>query len=172
MLATPADTEEEIFANFPGPFYVEDKYDGIRAQLHVEGGRAALYSRTLDDVSHQFPEIVGRPAIERPMIADGEIVAFKDGQVLPFRLLQKRLGRKKPPVSLMNEIPVALMIFDVLYLDGRTLIDEPLIWPGSKMIARHLNGRPLQARAVHASARSVYSWSHFSSRPRCGRTKA
>ena len=57
MLATPADTEDEIFATFPAPFYVEDKYDGIRGQFHVSEGRAALYSRTLDDVAHQFPEI-------------------------------------------------------------------------------------------------------------------
>src|SRR2546426_12582338 len=58
MLATPADTEDEIFATFHGAFYVEDKYDGIRGQLHLSDDRAALYSRTLDDVSHQFPEIV------------------------------------------------------------------------------------------------------------------
>src|SRR5439155_1242051 len=58
MLATQADTEDEIFATFPGPFYIEDKYDGIRGQLHASEGRAALYSRTLDDVGHQFPEIV------------------------------------------------------------------------------------------------------------------
>src|SRR5437660_10170997 len=58
MLATPADTEDEIFATFPNAFYIEDKYDGIRGQLHANAGRAALYSRTLDDVSHQFPEIV------------------------------------------------------------------------------------------------------------------
>src|SRR6516165_1143502 len=70
MLATPAETEDEIFATFSAPFYVEDKYDGIRGQLHIGGararqgeasinaGRAALYSRTLDDVGHQFPEII------------------------------------------------------------------------------------------------------------------
>src|SRR5262245_21168484 len=58
MLATPAETEDEIFATFSDAFYVEDKYDGIRGQLHVAEGRAALYSRTLDDVGHQFPEVI------------------------------------------------------------------------------------------------------------------
>src|SRR5262245_48440004 len=58
MLATPVDAEDEVFATFHGRFYVEDKYDGIRGQLHIGGGRAALYSRTLDDVGHQFPEII------------------------------------------------------------------------------------------------------------------
>src|SRR2546425_3232526 len=129
MLATPADTEDEIFATFPGAFYVEDKYDGIRGQLHLSDDRAALYSRTLDDVSHQFPEIVkAAPALHRAsLIVDGEVVAFKDDQVLPFGVLQKRLGRKQPPASLIREIPVSLMIFDILTLDGRNLMDEPLL---------------------------------------------
>jgi DNA ligase-1 len=127
MLATPADTEDEIFATFAGAFYVEDKYDGIRGQLHLSEGQAALYSRTLDDVSHQFPEIVeAARGLNLSLIADGEVVAFKDGQVLPFALLQKRLGRKKPPAALIAEIPVALMVFDLLSFEGRNLIDEPL----------------------------------------------
>jgi DNA ligase 1 len=128
MLATPAETEDEIFATFANAFYVEDKYDGIRGQLHVSDGRAALYSRTLDDVGHQFPEIIETARnLQVSLIADGEIVAFKDGQVLPFASLQKRLGRKRPPAALVAEIPVALMVFDLLSYEGRNLLDEPLI---------------------------------------------
>src|SRR5262249_16113996 len=128
MLATPAETEDEIFATFSNAFFVEDKYDGIRGQLHVSNGRAALYSRTLDDVGHQFPEII-EAARNLPvsLIADGEIVTFKNGQVLPFALLQKRLGRKRPPAALVAEIPVALMVFDQLSYEGRNLLDEPLL---------------------------------------------
>ncbi len=127
MLATPGDTEEEIFATFTAPFYVEDKYDGVRGQLHVDNGRSALYSRTLDDISFQFPEITeAGQDWNASLIADGEVVGFKEGRVLPFSLLQKRLGRKKPPSELLDEIPVALMVFDILHLEGRTLIDEPL----------------------------------------------
>jgi len=146
MLATPVETEDEVFSIFAGAFYVEDKYDGIRGQLHIDEGRAALYSRTLDDVGHQFPEIIeaaqGRSS---SLIADGEIVAFKDGQVLPFSLLQKRLGRKRPPAALMAEVPVAFMSFDLLSYQGRNLLDEPLIerkkgleavgWGGSLQMA-------------------------------------
>jgi DNA ligase-1 len=128
MLATPAESEDAIFATFTGPFYVEDKYDGIRGQLHVEGRRSALYSRTLDDVGHQFPEIIeAARRIDSSLIVDGEIVGFKNDQVLPFALLQKRLGRKRPPAALIDEVPVVLMIFDVLAHEGHTLIDEPLI---------------------------------------------
>jgi DNA ligase-1 len=146
MLATPADTEDEVFATFSGPFYVEDKYDGIRGQLHVDDSRSSLFSRTLDDVSHQFPEIVSAAeTLDLSLIIDGEVVAFKDGQVLPFALLQKRLGRKKPPAELLAEVPVALMIFDLLQFEGRALLDEPLQkrkevletipWPESLRIA-------------------------------------
>src|SRR5438105_3607471 len=147
MLATPADTEDVIFATFPNAFYIEDKYDGIRGQLHASEDRAALYSRTLDDVSHQFPEIVeaAQKTNAASLIVDGEVVAFKDDRVLPFALLQKRLGRKRPPAALIAEIPVALMIFDILSHENRNLIDEPLLerkkvletieWPGALHLA-------------------------------------
>jgi DNA ligase 1 len=146
MLATPTETEDEIFAAFSGPFYVEDKYDGIRGQLHCSGGRAALYSRTLDDVGHQFPEIItGAQALNAPLIADGEIVAYTNDQVLPFALLQKRLGRKRPPAALIEEIPVGFMVFDLLSHEGATLLDKPLLerkkvieaieWPRPLLVA-------------------------------------
>jgi DNA ligase-1 len=127
MLASPVETEDEIFATFSEPFYVEDKYDGIRGQLHRDASGVALYSRTLDDVSPQFPEITedARP-MSISLIADGEIVAYRDGQVLPFAMLQKRLGRKRPSSALIEEIPTAFMVFDILSFEGQTLIDLPL----------------------------------------------
>jgi DNA ligase 1 len=127
MLATPAETEEEIYSNFEGSFYVEDKYDGIRGQLHADGSRVALYSRTLDDVSGQFPEIGEHLSNQtEPVILDGEVVAYRNDAVLPFAMLQKRLGRKRPSAALRQEIPVAFMVFDLLYLRDTLLIDEPL----------------------------------------------
>jgi DNA ligase-1 len=127
MLATPVETEDEIFATLSGSFYVEDKYDGIRGQLHRNESGVALYSRTLDDVSPQFPEVSEEArALQATLIADGEIVAYRDGQVLPFAMLQKRLGRKRPSAALLAEIPTAFMVFDILSLNGHTLIDEPL----------------------------------------------
>ncbi|HVQ64354.1 MAG TPA: ATP-dependent DNA ligase [Terriglobia bacterium] len=128
MLATPAENEDEIYANFEGRFYIEDKYDGIRGQLHADGSRGALYSRTLDDISRQFPEIEAETQhLKDSMIVDGEVVAYRNGKVLPFAMLQKRLGRRKPPPALIEEIPVAFMIFDLLLLNGVLLIDEPLV---------------------------------------------
>src|SRR5262245_10967162 len=85
MLATPIEIEDEDLSTFAGPFYIEDKYDGIRGQLHHKEGCGALFSRTLDDVSGQFPEITADIGfLGPPLIADGEIVAWRDGQVLPF----------------------------------------------------------------------------------------
>jgi ATP-dependent DNA ligase len=127
MLATPAESEADVYSNFSGPFYVEDKYDGIRGQLHVDGSRIALYSRTLDDVSAQFPEIVNDARqLKNALILDGEVVAYRDSAVLPFAMLQKRLGRRQPSPALLEEIPVAFMVFDLIHLNGGLLIDEPL----------------------------------------------
>jgi DNA ligase-1 len=147
MLASPAETEDEIFENFDGqPFYVEDNYDGIRGPLHFDGTAAAFYSRTLDDVSGQFPEIVEDASrLGSSMIADGEIVAYRDERVLPFSLLQKRLGRKKPSASLLAEIPVSFMVFDLLYFAGATLIDQPLMERKKLLQEIAWNGRLLPA---------------------------
>jgi DNA ligase-1 len=146
MLATPADDEADIYTNFQGSFYVEDKYDGIRGQLHSDGTRVALFSRTLDDVSPQFPEIVDdAQQLTHPIILDGEIVAYQDGMALPFAMLQKRLGRKKPSADLLHDVPMVFMIFDVLHLNDTLLIDEPLetrkkiltqlVWPSRLVLA-------------------------------------
>lgn len=138
MLATPAEIEEDIHSNFTGSYYIEDKYDGIRGQLHIEGSRAALYSRTLDEVSEQFPEIVESAGqMKDSMIIDGEVVAYRDGQVLPFARLQRRLGRKRPSKALLEEIPVSFMVFDLLFLNGALLIDEPLSHRKAMLQERH-----------------------------------
>src|SRR5262249_22991013 len=100
MLASPAASAEEAFAAFTLAT-VEDKYDGIRAQAHVAAGEARLFSRTLEEVSAAFPELL--PELARfpgELVLDGEIVAWRDGRALPFSRLQKRLGRQKPPPAL------------------------------------------------------------------------
>ena len=84
-----------------------------------------LYSRTLDPVTHRFPEVVAAlAAVPHDFILDGEVVAFAAaaedgaGRCLPFSALQKRLGRKTVSAALLAEVPVAYMVFDLLYLDG------------------------------------------------------
>jgi ATP-dependent DNA ligase len=118
MLASPAEDAAEILRRLGPEVWVEDKYDGIRAQLHKSGREVRLYSRDLHDVSGQFPEVVSA-AVELPWdgILDGEILAYRDGAVLPFIALQARLGRKSPSATILAEIPVIYVAFDVLGLD-------------------------------------------------------
>jgi DNA ligase 1 len=132
MLASPAEDAAEILRRLGPEVWVEDKYDGIRAQLHKHGHDVRLYSRDLHDVSGQFPEVV-EAAADLPWdgILDGEILAYRDGAVLPFIALQARLGRKSPSAQILADIPVIYVAFDVLGMggdDGRidALLRDPL----------------------------------------------
>jgi DNA ligase-1 len=127
MLATPMPYGEAYAELKAGVWYAEDKYDGVRAQAHVRDGDALLFSRRLNDVTGSYPDIASAlRAISTPAILDGEIVAMRDGRVLPFRLLQARLQRKIVDDALLAEVPVAYVVFDVLALGDELLIDQPL----------------------------------------------
>ena len=117
MLASPAEDAAEIIRRLGPHVWVEDKYDGIRAQLHREGRDVRLFSRDLHDVSGQFPEVAHAARdLSWDGILDGEILAWKDGSVLPFVSLQARLGRKAPSSEILERIPVIYVAFDVLAL--------------------------------------------------------
>ena len=118
MLASPAEDAAEIVRRLGPTVWVEDKYDGIRCQLHRRGDEVRLYSRDLNDISGQFPEIVeGARGLPWAGILDGEILAYRDGVVLPFLQLQARLGRKNPSARILAEIPVIYVAWDVLGMD-------------------------------------------------------
>ncbi len=136
MLASPAADAEEAFQYFEHA-QVEDKYDGIRAQAHCGGGQVRLFSRTLDEVTASFPELVG-PLSEftgrsdsrrrdcrvapqrrrRPGSPARRIGAPGWGHAMPFSEIQKRLGRKQVSQKLIAEVPVAYVVFDVIYAGG------------------------------------------------------
>lgn len=154
MLASPVADLTEVAVQFPTGFVVEDKYDGIRAQVHVapiaestdpilhgtayDGRRVAIFSRTLDEITTSFPDLVEPLANiisttgdrartqENGLILDGEIVPIMGDKILPFQQLQQRLGRKKVSPDLIGAIPVAFIAYDVLYAQDRVLINEPL----------------------------------------------
>ena len=127
MLASPAEDAAEILTRLGPTVWVEDKYDGIRCQLHRQGDEVRLYSRDLHDVSAQFPEVVAAAKhLSWDGILDGEILAWKDGVVLPFVSLQARLGRKSPPPSLLEEVPVIYVAFDLLGHGNEALLEVPL----------------------------------------------
>jgi DNA ligase 1 len=133
MLAAPVETAEDLFEEElagveTAALLVEEKYDGIRAQVHKNtGGKVRIFSRTLDEVT-EFPELV-QPItqLSGELILDGEILAWRDDRPLPFTELQKRLGRKRLDMFIQNDIPVKYVAFDLLYQDGELLLDEPLI---------------------------------------------
>jgi len=168
MLAQPLATAEEIVEALPRPFAIEDKYDGIRAQAHVTGERVALYSRTLDEITWGYPEVVaalqtlvgpsddgrghgvegaGSSSLASPpssLILDGELLAVDPAdprRALPFKALQRRLGRKAPTPGVIAEVPVAFVGYDLIAVDGSLIIDQPysvrraaleaLFWPST-----------------------------------------
>lgn len=127
MLATPAADLTDIARTMPAEFLVEDKFDGIRAQAHVQDGRVAIYSRTMDEITHRFPELIGPlESLKTDVIIDGEIVPANGDVILPFSELQKRLGRKNVGTQLLTAVPVVLVAYDLLYAEGKVLIDQPL----------------------------------------------
>ena len=129
MLASPAEDAVEIVGRLGPEVWVEDKYDGIRAQLHKSGTDVRLYSRDLHDVSGGYPEIVTDAAsLPWDGILDGEILGWRDGTVLPFIALQARLGRKSPSAAIQAQVPVIYVAFDVLALGpGGDAPVEPLL---------------------------------------------
>jgi DNA ligase 1 len=136
MLATPAETPADIVANFPNGALVEDKFDGIRAQLHKSGTRVEMYSRTLDRIT-EFPELA-EPVrrVTGDFILDGEIVGWRDGRAIAFNELQQRLGRKQVDLFTSSVVPVSFVAFDLLLLDGRGLLDTPLA--ERRLLLQHL----------------------------------
>src|SRR6266478_2786820 len=132
MLASPVESSEEALRYFQNAS-VEDKYDGIRAQAHVSGGEVHIFSRTRDEITESFPELpMALGGLPKDAVLDGEIVAWNAGdagvpaRALPFSKLQQRLGRKKVSGKLLRDVPVAYLVFDVLYADGELLLDRPL----------------------------------------------
>ncbi len=139
MLASPEPTAEAIWARFQpdaeaaadAAIFVEDKFDGIRAQLHRGADRVELFSRDLRRMTEQFPELVqAAGGLESEVILDGEIIAFEDGRRLTFFDLQKRLGRKHEGADLFAtasaNVPVVFVAFDLLWQDGSSLLKSPL----------------------------------------------
>jgi DNA ligase-1 len=155
MLASPVDSVDEALARFAQEVaaeplnpetpstpelgrllkeaQIEDKYDGIRAQLHCgdpeQPGRVAIFSRSREDMTAAFPELAEAFAsLNKPLILDGEVLAWDpDNQrALPFSSLQRRIGRKKVTAEMRRQTPVAFMAFDLLSHNGELMLEQPL----------------------------------------------
>jgi DNA ligase-1 len=128
MLAQPLATPEEIVAAMPSPFVLEDKYDGIRAQAHVDADEVRLFSRTLDDITRGYPEVVASlRGLGAGLVLDGELIAvdaIDRRRARPFAVLQRRLGRKMPTAAVLADIPVAFVAYDLLAIDRELVLDS------------------------------------------------
>jgi len=125
MLASPI--ESRAVENLEG-YIAEEKFDGMRCQVHISSQQVELYSRDLNEVTHTFPEVVQFfLSRELPdLVLDGEICVYKNEEIKPFQLLQKRMGRKKPGKKVMEQYPVLFIAYDVLYHDEQPIFEHTL----------------------------------------------
>jgi len=130
---TPAPLEKTTPLQALREAQLEDKYDGMRAQLHCgdpgQPGHVALFSRNREEIAESFPELIEAfEQISEPAILDGEIVAWNptDQRALPFTSLQQRLGRKRVTREMREDTPVVFIAFDILYRNDELLLERPL----------------------------------------------
>ncbi|MEN5229513.1 cisplatin damage response ATP-dependent DNA ligase [Brevundimonas naejangsanensis] len=112
MLATALDEAMDMPRLDPTDFMAEWKWDGVRVQAVREGGVTRLYSRTGDDISAAFPDVVQALVFEGAV--DGELLVVRDGAVAPFGDLQQRLNRKTASARLVQDYPAAILAYDLL----------------------------------------------------------
>jgi DNA ligase-1 len=111
-----------------GEVAAEFKYDGSRFQFHKKGNWARMYSRRLEDVTGALPDVIQRllGATEHDVILDGEVIAIKEGKPMPFQSVLRRIRRRHDIAEAQEAIEMVPHVFDILYLDGETLIELPL----------------------------------------------
>lgn len=125
MLAQAGTIADQIAEH--GTVAVEYKYDGSRFQFHKVGDSYRIYSRKLEDVTESIPDIARHlmEATDHDVILDGEAIAVRDGRPMPFQYVIRRFRRKHEIDSMMEQIELVPQVFDILYLDGESLVDRP-----------------------------------------------
>ena len=130
MLALKAETIEEAFETVGKPAAIEFKYDGFRIEGHKDDkGNIKLFTRRLEDVTNQFPDVVDfikKNVKGKSFILDSEAVGYdrKTGKYLPFQNISQRIKRKYNIEKMAEDFPVELNVFDIVYYDGKSVIDE------------------------------------------------
>lgn len=145
MLAHPIE-DEELQKLDLSEYQIELKWDGIRTQLIRCGDIVGLYTRTGDDISHTFPDIIhaAKEISEEEFALDGELLTFTGGEVAPFNDLQQRLNRKKVSPTMLSDYPAYLRLYDILIDNGEDIRMLPLEERRRRLEAwhrRHGSGR-------------------------------
>jgi len=128
FLAHPVDDAQTLESQLGNraDWQAEWKWDGIRGQLVKRDGEIFIWSRGEELVSAQFPELIAAAKVLPDCVLDGEMLPNKDGQMMPFAVLQKRLGRKNPAKKILSEAPVIFLAYDVLEIAGEDIRQQPL----------------------------------------------
>jgi DNA ligase-1 len=125
-LAYPFESALEVLGNV-NEWQAEWKWDGIRSQLIRRGGRSFIWSRGEELISDRFPELLEESnLLPDGTVIDGEILPWKEANVLPFSQLQLRIGRKNVSKKMMEDVPVIIMAYDLLELGGEDIREHPL----------------------------------------------
>lgn len=126
FLAYPLEQDPQVLGDV-AEWQVEWKWDGIRAQLIRRDGETFLWSRGEELVTPRYPEIAdAAEGLPDGTVLDGELLAWREGQVLPFAQLQRRIGRKSVGKKLLQEVPAALLLYDLLEWEGEDIRRWPL----------------------------------------------
>ncbi|MCL5430550.1 MAG: ATP-dependent DNA ligase [Candidatus Marsarchaeota archaeon] len=128
-LAERLPTAEEILEKMGGTCFVDQKYDGFRCQVHKEGSKVKIFSRRLEDTTAMYPDLVAAVNKEinaHSIVFDGEAIAYNEdiGEFLPFQQTIQR-KRKHGIEEKASEMPLRLFAFDIMFLDGKDLMNEP-----------------------------------------------
>jgi DNA ligase-1 len=132
MLAERLNSIEEILDKLGGECIFEYKYDGLRVQAHILPDKVSLFSRHLEEISDQFPDvqdILLNSVKADNAIVEGECVPIniETGELLPFQMVSRRRGRKYEIESAVLDFPIKLFLFDCLYLNGEDITEQPLL---------------------------------------------
>jgi len=127
MMLAQSGTVADMVAGH-GEIAAEFKYDGSRFQFHKKGNWCRMYSRRLEDVTGALPDVILQllSATDHDVILDGEVIAIKDDRPMPFQSVLRRFRRRHDVAEATAEIKLVPNVFDILYLDGETLIGLPL----------------------------------------------
>jgi DNA ligase-1 len=162
MLAEMCHDLEQLLKESEKPMSFEYKFDGARVQIHVRDGEVRIFSRRLSEVTRSLPDIVqvvrGFSSSFHEIVLDGEVVAVDEtGRPMPFQELLRRFRRLREVEEEAEQIPLKLWIFDILYLDGRELLDMSY-WERRELLEKLIPAEYLAPRMVTSSIEEVQAF--------------
>ena len=157
----------------PAEWQVEWKWDDIRAQVVRRAGKVFVWSRGEELVTERFPELAAAASLlPDGTVLDGELLPWREGGALPFAQLQRRIGRTALGPKILSEVPVVLLAYDLLEMEGMDVREQPMAWRRERLAellgAVHSGGRlllsPLVPSATWDEVRQAYRDARQSSR--------